>query len=245
MKSLSRYLSLAGLLTLLAVSLHAKDAAALNFLPADAVRPEKLLAPPPVPGSAEQAADLESVWFVYRHASEADKQAAYAEKKYTVFNFATVIGPFFNATNLPATSAFFEEVEHDVEAVKDSAKDIFARPRPFVTDTNLANGYKLETSCGYPSGHSTGSMALGLILADLMPEHREAILDHARLIGWHRVQIARHYPTDIYAGRILAQAIVRQMQSSEAFRKKLAGVKAEILAAQKQTKSPNRHTSDI
>jgi acid phosphatase (class A) len=233
MKSPSRFLALAGLLALLVLSANGKDAAKLNFLAPDAVNPGALLAPPPAPGSDEQAADMESVRFVYRHASEADKQAAYAEKKYSVFNFAAVAGPFFTATNLPATAAFFKQVEHDVETIKDTAKDMFARPRPFVTDTNLANGYKLETSTGYPSGHSTGGMAMGLILADLMPEHRDAILAHARLMGWHRVQIARHYPTDTYAGRVLAQAIVEKLKKSPKFQSHFAAVKAEIAAAQK------------
>ncbi|HUB87899.1 MAG TPA: hypothetical protein VMB22_08410 [Verrucomicrobiae bacterium] len=44
--------------------------------------------------------------------------------------------------------------------------------------------------------------------------------------------IARHYPTDIYAGRVLAQAIVKQMEKSDAFQKDLAKAKAEIAKAQ-------------
>ena len=43
--------------------------------------------------------------------------------------------------------------------------------------------------------------------------------------------IARHYPTDIYAGRVLAQAIVRQMKKSDAFQKDFAAAKAEIAHA--------------
>jgi acid phosphatase (class A) len=51
-------------------------------------------------------------------------------------------------------------------------------------------------------------------------------------MGWHRVQIARHYPTDIYAGRVLAQAIVREMNENPQFQHDLAEVKAEVAAAQ-------------
>jgi acid phosphatase (class A) len=50
-------------------------------------------------------------------------------------------------------------------------------------------------------------------------------------MGWHRVQIARHYPTDIYAGRVLAQAIVREFKQNQDFEKELAAVKAEIETA--------------
>ncbi len=52
------------------------------------------------------------------------------------------------------------------------------------------------------------------------------------MIGWHRVQIARHYPTDIYAGHVLALAIVEQFRKSDAFEREFDEVKAELAAAQ-------------
>jgi len=44
------------------------------------------------------------------------------------------------------------------------------------------------------------------------------------------VEIARHYPTDIYAGRVFAQAIVREMKRNAGFQTDFAGVKAELAA---------------
>ena len=207
--------------------------AELNYLAAGKPDAATLLAPPPLLDSAEQAADMEEVHAVYHAATEADKQAAYAEKKFNVFNFTEAVGAFFVETNLPKTAAFFQKVQLDAETVTDLGKDFFQRPRPFTTDPTLANG-KLEKSFSYPSGHSTESMTLALVLAELLPEKHDAILAHARAMGWHRVQIARHYPTDIFAGRVLAQAIVKQFKKSDTFEKDLAAAKAEIAAAQKQ-----------
>jgi acid phosphatase (class A) len=191
-----------------------------------------LLAPPPLPGSPEQTADLEEVRAVYHAASSNDIAAAYAEKKFSVFNFTPVVGDFFTANKLPKTAEFFKRVQLDAETVTDLGKDYFRRPRPYTTDPTLANG-KLEKSFSYPSGHSTESMVLALVLADLLPDKHDAIIAHARAMGWHRVQIARHYPTDIYAGRVLAQAIVKQFQKSDKFNEDFAAAKAEIIAAQK------------
>ena len=205
---------------------------ALNYLASGKPAAATLLAPPPLIDSAEQTADMDEVKIVYHAASDADKQAAYDEKKFSVFNFTTAVGAYFVATNLPKTTKFFEKVQLDAETVTDLGKDYFHRPRPFTTDTNLANG-KLEKSFSYPSGHSTESMVLALVLADLLPAQHDAILAHARTMGWHRVQIARHYPTDIYAGRVLAQAIVKQFKKSDEFEKAAAEAKAEIEAAQK------------
>jgi acid phosphatase (class A) len=190
-----------------------------------------LLAPPPLPGSPEQAADMEEVRAVYHAAGSNDITVAYSEKKFTVFNFTPAIGAFFTPGNCPKTGAFFEKVQKDAETITDNAKDFYKRPRPYVTDPSLANG-KLEKSFSYPSGHSTESMVLALVLADLFPDRHDAIIAGARSIGWHRVEIARHYPTDIYAGRVLAQAIVKQMAKSDDFQKDFAEAKAEITAAQ-------------
>jgi len=73
-------------------------------------------------------------------------------------------------------------------------------------------------------------MVLALVLADLFPGRHDAIIAEARDIGWHRVEIGRHYPTDIYAGRVFAQAIVREMKRNAEFEKDFAAVKAEIAA---------------
>lgn len=202
----------------------------LHYLEPGKPTASAILPPPPLIDSAEQAADMDEVRTVYHAASSNDMAAAYSEKKFSVFNFTGAVGAYFVETNLPKTAAFFQKVQLDAETVTDLGKDYFHRPRPFTTDTNLANG-KLEKSFSYPSGHSTESMVLGLVLADLLPEQRDAILAHARLMGWHRVEIARHYPTDIYAGRVLAQAIVKQFKKDDDYREDFAKVKKEIEAA--------------
>lgn len=209
---------------------QAVDVSQLHYLNGKKPDVIALLAPPPLPDSPEQAADMEEVRAVYHSANSNDIAAAYSEKKFSVFNFAPAIGVFFQSNALPRTTAFFEKVQKDAVAVTDNAKDFYKRPRPYVTDPSLANG-KLEKSFSYPSGHSTESMVLALVLADLFPGQRDAIVAQARAIGWRRVEIARHYPTDIYAGRVLAQAIVKQMTKSDAFQKDFARAKAEIAAA--------------
>jgi acid phosphatase (class A) len=191
----------------------------------------ELLTPPPLPDSPEQAADMTEVQAVYHAAGSKDIAAAYSEKKFSIFNFTPAIGDFFQPGKFPKTEAFFNKVQTDAETVTDKAKDYYKRPRPYVTDPSLANG-KLEKSFSYPSGHSTESMVLALVLADLFPDKHDAIIAEARTIGWHRVEIARHYPTDIYAGRVLAQAIVKQLEKNDDFQNDFAEAKTELAARQ-------------
>jgi acid phosphatase (class A) len=205
---------------------------ALHYLTGKKPNAIELLAPPPLPDSPEQAADMAEVRAVFHAATSNEIAAAYSEKNFSIFNFTPAIGDFFVAGKFPKTEAFFENVQTDAAAVTDNAKDFYKRPRPYVVDPTLING-KLEKSFSYPSGHSTESMVLALVLADLFPDKRDALIAEARTIGWHRVQTARHYPTDIYAGRVLAQAIVKQLEKNDDFQKDLAAAKAEIAAAQK------------
>jgi acid phosphatase (class A) len=221
--------SLAPILLALAVSVAPLRAADTYYLPAGEPDAIALLAPPPLPNSPEQAADLAEVQSVSRAASSKETAEAMTEKKFTIFTFAPAIGDFFQPGKFPRTEEFFHVVQKDAAKVTDNAKEHWKRPRPYSIDPTLAAG-KLEKSFSYPSGHSTESMVLALVLADLFPGQRDAILAQARLIGWHRVEIGRHYPTDIYAGRVLAQAIVREMKRNAVFQKDFAAVKAEIAA---------------
>lgn len=222
---------LATLLAFVSESTFAKESS-LNYLPEGKPDATTLLAPPPLIDSPEQTADLNEVREVHHAATSNDITAAYSEKKFSVFNFTEAVGPYFQTDKLPKTTAFFEKVQSDAATVTDLGKDYFKRPRPYVTDPSLANG-KLEKSFSYPSGHSTESMVLALVLADLIPDKHDAIIAHARMIGWHRVEIARHYPTDIFAGRTLALAIVKQFKKSDAYQKDFDAVKAELEAAAK------------
>ena len=216
----------------LAVAIAPLHAQTNSYLPDGKPDATALLAPPPLPDSPEQAADMAEVKAVFHAAGSNDIAAAYSEKKFDIFNFTPAIGDFLQPGKFPKTEAFFGRVQKQAAAVTDRAKDFYQRPRPYVTDPTLVNG-KLEKSFSYPSGHSTESMVLALVLADLIPDKQDAIIAQARLIGWHRVQIARHYPTDIYAGRVLAQAIVREIKNNPDFQKDFAEAKAEVAAAQK------------
>jgi acid phosphatase (class A) len=90
---------------------------------------------------------------------------------------------------------------------------------------------KPEPSYSYPSGHSSCATVYGLIIAELFPEKREAIMAISQDIGWDRVVIGKHFLTDVRAGRVLGQAIVRHLMANPAFQHDLAEAKAEVVAA--------------
>src|SRR6516164_6786113 len=98
-------------LTLLAQPLRADDRmdqpakaaekGELHYVRAGKPDATTLLAPPPLPDSPEQDADMNTVRAVSRTASSNDTAAALSEAKFSVYNFTTVVGPFFQANKLP------------------------------------------------------------------------------------------------------------------------------------------------
>ena len=210
----------------LAAPLLAKDASNLTPTSVDVVA---LLAPPPAASSAEQSADLAAVRSVHSQCSSNDAVVARSEKNLSIFNFSSAIGDFLQPARFPKAERFFQRLQNDTENAIDAGKEHFHRPRPYTVDPTLANG-KLESSFSYPSGHSTQATVLAILLCELFPEKREQIQACGRDLGWHRVQIARHYPTDIYAGRVLGQAVVGALKSNPAFLRDFEDVKKELIA---------------
>lgn len=202
-----------------------------RFLGPDAVPAAARLLPAPAEaGSAEQTTELALLHAVHDHATADQLAAAQRTAEFDVFTFAAQIGPWFEGGRLPRTAAFFAAIENDTRAVTRRAKDQFRRPRPFVADPTLVP-LAVEHSPSYPSGHATRATVVALVLAELFPEHREALLAAAREIGFHRIVAAVHYPSDVYAGRVLGQAIAQALLRDASFQAELEAVRAEVAAA--------------
>jgi len=189
-----------------------------------------LLPSPPARGSAEAAADLDCVRTVCKARTKEEEASAMKSSTLAFSLFAPAIGPSFDLEKLPKTSALLLQVKKEIGTAIDNAKDHFKRLRPYELDDQLSVG-KPEPSFSYPSGHSTRGTVYALVLAEIFPEKREAILTEGREIGWHRVIIAKHFPSDVYAGRVLGQAIVHSLLENPAFQKDLGEAKAEVQAA--------------
>jgi acid phosphatase (class A) len=199
-----------------------------------------LLAPPPAPGSAEEAADLASARAIFKARTPAEQDRAFKDASLSIFLFEPAIGPFFQPGKLPKTEALFQKVRTNITEAINIPKDHWKRRRPYELDESLMVG-RPEKSFSYPSGHSTRGTVQALLLAELFPEQKDAILEFGRQIGWDRVLIGKHFPTDINAGRVLGQAMMRELLASPAFQHDLAKAKAEARAArQEQTTVGNK-----
>ena len=159
-----------------------------------------------------------------------DASAIKTEGKFTPFIFSEELGPWFNPDDLPRTAAFLKEVNQDAGNVCGDAKEIFHRERPYIMDSRIHPCAEKEKSYSYPSGHSTGPMVLALTLSQMFPQHADALIARARLIGDDRVVAGQHFPSDVEAGRTLAKAIFQQMLKNPDFQAAMEKAKDECLS---------------
>jgi acid phosphatase (class A) len=186
-----------------------------------------LLPSPPAPGSAEEAADLATVRTVCRGRSSKDETQANISASLSIFLFAPAIDPEFRPGQYPRLEALFQKVRIDINDTIDFPKKHWKRARPYESDRALLLG-EPERSPSYPSGHSAHGIVVSLLLAELFPEHKDAIHEYGCKIGWDRIVLGKHYPTDVYAGRVLGKAIVRGLMANPEFLQDFADAKAEV-----------------
>ncbi len=87
-------------------------------------------------------------------------------------------------------------------------KDLFAIPRPYVLKPEI--GLSHEESFALPSGHAQGSLTFWGMLASWFKKPWGLVLAIALplLIGFTRVYLGVHYPTDVFAGWGIAALIL-------------------------------------
>ena len=205
------------------------------YVLADQLEVAVLLPNPPAADSPAGKADLAEVHRLQETRTPAQVAAAQADDaEEDIFVFRTVLGDKFSAASLPKTAVLSARVHANEGVILNPAKQFFHRRRPFNVDRTVKPVCKVKDDIddfGYPSGHSTSGWLEALVLIQIVPEKRDAILDRAADYAHNRAVCGVHYPSDTLASKSVAYATMGLMMNNAEFRKDLAAAKAETRAA--------------
>ena len=221
------------LLALAATPVRAELSHVDYYFPTNKIDILNLLPPPPLDGTLEQTDDLAAVCRINKSTPTNELAIARDEDLHpSIFSFAPVVGPYFCAENLPKTTNFFNRISKEANQILNTGKNHWLRRRPFLADpADLAPEHPAK-GYSYPSGHAAFGTLNALILAEIFPQKRDALFNLGLNMGLHRVMLGDHYSTDIYAGRLVGQAIFQELKSSPDFQHDLHEVQAELAAHQ-------------
>jgi acid phosphatase (class A) len=199
-----------------------------TYLSTNELDTTQFMAPPPSQDVTRKELDQILVLQEKRTKEQADKSVADLEQN--VFRFADVIGPEFTAEKFPRAATVFQKIYKTESDFNKQGKEKWKRDRPQVVDARVNPVAKFANSGSYPSGHAAFAYLTAIVLADIVPEKREAIFVRAAEFGDNRVIGGVHYASDIEAGRQLAAMIAVLMYKNPVFRKDLEEARTEIRA---------------
>jgi undecaprenyl-diphosphatase len=92
------------------------------------------------------------------------------------------------------------------DSVAFAVKDATHRARPFEAHPQIKPLYVVHSS-SFPAGHAATAFAGAVVLAFVVPRATAVLLVVAALIGFSRVYVGVHYPTDVLAGAAVGAAV--------------------------------------
>jgi acid phosphatase (class A) len=213
--------------------------AAPGWLLMNAEEVRAALDPWPVDGTLAARSDLLSVLMIQAHRTDAQVAEAEADAPRGPVEWAVhVLGREFHEAALPLTVAMLRSVHEDVRVLVRQANATHAfRPRPR-SIPGIKPSLRSETAPGpipssYPSARTLATALWAEMLAQLYPDRAEVLRLAAARSAWLRVIGGAHFPSDVEAGRTLAQAAWLRLQTSAAFQERLKLAKEEVAALHK------------
>ena len=193
--------------------------------------PAALVGSFPPPGSPEAAADLAIVLWEQRTRTPEDVARASSEEELSLEDFAGALGPGFDVARHPGTEALLALAVAASRPCVWAAKGAHGRPRPYAADPRVSPAATREDTASFPSGHATRGALMAAVLAELVPNRREALLRRGAQIGNDRVLAGVHYPSDVVAGQRLGDDMARALLADADFRAALEDVRKKEWAA--------------
>jgi acid phosphatase (class A) len=190
--------------------------------------------PPPIPGSFEYRIEIEFMKSRIAKLSDAQKDLAIKDAVNESAGFFSDTLPGFDITRLPKTKSLFDKVKYNAGYEAGVFKNYFKTKRPYQVDSTIQACVAPKPSNldrSYPSGHTTMGYAMGVVLANLIPEKAKEIMERSRLYGENRINCGAHFPSDVSGGQVLGTLVAKELLKNNEFQLLMKASKEELYSA--------------
>ncbi|KAF0124420.1 MAG: acid phosphatase (class A) [Elusimicrobia bacterium] len=181
----------------------------------------------PAPGSRADLEDFETIFAWQQYRTAAQCAAAREEMSHNFQVFFGAIDPFYD-DQAPEVKSFFKNVEKDSTAAHRYLKDVYRRDRPFLRDARVKPCLPRVKGYAYPSGHTTMARLFARILSDLVPSRAAEFMARADEAALNRLIGGVHHPTDLQAGKALADALYAELRALPSFNSDMDALRAHL-----------------
>lgn len=160
----------------------------------------------PENSSSEVKKELLAVMSAMKDQKDISKE----EFKKRDLKYKEMLTDYMKDNNLDYDEKKLERIRNDVAILTLGLKMRYNRPRPEQLGPMLGydiKSMKTETddTPSYPSGHTAQAWTMAYYLADLHPDHKDALFDMAQKVEDSRIIRGAHYPSDNIEAKNIAQ----------------------------------------
>lgn len=196
-----------------------------SYLPMEALDLNAFPPPPPL-DSIESQQDMNLVlhWQLTRSSADCLRVSTEEDGLATSF-FGPPFGPL-SSEHAQRLVDFQEKLFKQVNFFNRHLKKRFARLRPYQQSKDVIPCIDhSHPSLSYPSGHAAVATLAALSFSYVYPQYSEALINRGKEIALGRVVGGVHYPSDVEAGKLLAQEIFVLLLEEQKFLDDLSQLK--------------------
>lgn len=152
---------------------------------------------------------------------------------------ACALGKALSPDTTPATVRLLGNLGADLYGPIEASKALYHRDRPYVGQADTltcdprtkAVPSSASLSYAYPSGHAAFGELWARALLQVAPDRAAALTAWGTSVGDNRVACRVHWPSDVAAGRRLADALYARIAATARFKADAAAARAELAGA--------------
>ena len=194
--------------------------------------------PPPAPGSAAEARDIEASKAALK--LQGTPRFKFATRDALIFVpevssiFSCAAGVALGGGKTPKTDLLIQRSLRDFAGATSATKRKYMRQRPFMVNNQPTCTPDAEATLrndgSYPSGHAALGYGWGLVLSSVIPGRATQLAARGRAFADSRRVCNVHWLSDTEEGMIVASAVFARLQAEPEYRADLDAARAEIAA---------------